>query len=256
MGRTFVIVLKVGGRQLDDPAFLQGLAQLIARFPRPPLLVHGGGKGTSQLSSRLGLEARFVDGQRVTDDATREAAICGLAGLAKLQILPALLAGGVKALGLCGVDAGLVRCRKLPHEQDLGWVGQPSQVRVEELRLLQESGFVVCMSPLCLGEDGQIYNVNADSVAAALASAVKAEQLIFVTEVDGVLGPEGRLERLTPTSFQQMCQQGLIGDGMLPKLQGCFAALEQGVSEVLITNLAGCASWLEGHSAGTVIAHV
>jgi acetylglutamate kinase len=253
MGRPAVNVLKVGGRQLDEPLFLDGLAQLIADFPEPPLLVHGGGKGTSALSQRLGLEARFVDGQRVTDEATREAAICGLAGLAKLQLLPALLAQGVKALGLCGVDAGLVRCRKLPHAQDLGWVGQPSSVRVQELRDLQQAGFVVCLSPLCLGEDGQIYNVNADSVAAAVASALAAQQLIFLTDVNGVQGREGRIPRLNKAEFDKMVAQAEIGAGMLPKLQGCFTALEQGVKEVLITDLAGCRAWLSGHREGTVI---
>ena len=109
-------VLKVGGRQLDDPAFLDGLADLPKQFEQPPILVHGGGKGTSALSQRLGLESRFVDGLRVTDTATLEAAVMGLAGLAKMQVVQGLVRHGLKALGLTGADAGLVRCRKLAQK--------------------------------------------------------------------------------------------------------------------------------------------
>lgn len=249
-------VLKIGGRQLDQPAFLTGLAELVQAFPQPPVLIHGGGRGTSQLSRRLGLEPRFVDGLRVTDEATLEATICGLAGLARMQLVQSLVVGGVRAIGLTGVDGGLVRCQRLEHPRtDLGRVGVPSQVDSQALARLREAGLVVCLAPLCLGEDGLVYNVNADYVAGAVAAAVGAGTLIFVSDVPGVLVEGQSLPELDRALYQDLMERGYLGEGMLPKLKACFDALDQGVSEVLISDLEGVKGWLQGQARGTLIRH-
>ncbi|MFN8607268.1 MAG: acetylglutamate kinase [Vulcanimicrobiota bacterium] len=249
-------VLKVGGRQLDDPAFLDGLADLLKQFEQPPILVHGGGKGTSALSQRLGLESRFVDGLRVTDTATLEAAVMGLAGLAKMQVVQGLVRHGLKALGLTGADAGLVRCRKLAHVHDLGWVGDPVKVDGAGLRQLAEAGWVVCLSPLCLDERGQLYNVNADPVAAAVAAGVRAETLIFLTDVEGILVNGQSVPEIDRALFADLLERGHLTEGILPKLRACFEALDRGVEQILITDLKGVAAWLRGHPAGTVVRNV
>jgi len=249
-------VLKVGGRQLDQPDFLHGLAQLLKQFEQPPIVVHGGGKGTSALSQRLGLQSRFVDGLRVTDTATLEAAVMGLAGLAKMQMVQGLVRHGLKALGLTGADAGLVRCRKLEHAEDLGWVGDPSRVDGAGLRKLAEAGWVVCLSPLCLDEEGRLYNVNADPVAAAVAAAVQAETLIFLTDVEGILVEGQLVSEIDRASFADLLERGHLTEGILPKLRACFEALDRGVDQVLISHLEGVAAWLQGHPAGTLVRNV
>lgn len=249
-------VLKVGGRQLDQPEFLGGLAALLKQFDHAPIVVHGGGKGTSALSQRLGLESRFVDGLRVTDTPTLEAAVMGLAGLAKMQMVQGLVGHGLKALGLTGADAGLVRCRKLEHEQDLGWVGDPSRVDGEGLRQLAEAGWVVCISPLCLDDQGQLYNVNADPVAAAVAAGVGAQTLIFLTDVEGILVEGRRVAEIDRDLFARYLAEGHLTEGILPKLRACFDALDRGVEQVLISHLEGVAAWLQGQPAGTVVRNV
>ena len=246
-----MLVLKVGGRQLDEPQFLSQLAETVRPMVGNLVIVHGGGKGTSNLSERLGLRSRFVDGLRVTDSDTLECAVMGLAGLAKMQLVPALVRQGLPALGLTGADAGLVICRKLSHpSQDLGHVGEPAQVQAGALRRLTQAGFLVCLSPLCLDADGRLYNVNADPVAGAVASALEAEALVFVTDVGGVLLDGQILPEITPARCRELQAAGQIGPGMLPKLHACFAALEQGVRKVLITNLKGLPQ-----QAGTWIHH-
>jgi len=249
-------VLKVGGRQLDQPEFLDGLAKLLKQFEQPPIVVHGGGKGTSALSQRLGLTSRFVDGLRVTDAATLEAAVMGLAGLAKMQMVQGLVRHGLKALGLTGADAGLVRCRKLEHAEDLGWVGDPSCVDGAGLRKLAEAGWVVCLSPLCLDQEGHLYNVNADPVAAAVAAAVGAETLVFLTDVEGILVEGHSVPEIDRALFSDLLERGHLSGGILPKLRACFEALDRGVKQVLISHLEGVAAWLQGHPAGTLVRNV
>lgn len=249
-------VLKIGGRQLDQPEFLLALGELVRQFPQPPIIVHGGGKGTSNLSTRLGLKSRFIDGLRVTDEATLEAAVMGLSGLAKMQLVPALVSQGLRAIGLTGADAGLVRCKKLEHPEDLGWVGDPYRADAEGLRSLVEAGWVVCICPLCLDDRGQLYNVNADPFAAAIAAALGSETLVFVTDVPGVLVEGQSLSELDRALFYDLLERGHLSEGMLPKLRACFAALDRGVEQVLISHVEGVSAWLKGQPAGTLVRNV
>lgn len=247
-----MLVIKVGGKELENADFLVGLAGVVASLPRPPIIVHGGGKGTSQLAERLGVPSRFVDGLRVTDDATLEVAVMGLVGQASTQLVLALVNAGVPALGLSGVDAGLVTVEKLAHPGgDLGWVGRPVAVEAVRLRALLEAGFVPCLAPISRGVDGQLYNVNADHVAQAVAAALQAEALVFLTNVPGVLRNGQVMPRLTPEDVEILIKEGTVTEGMIPKVRSACQALEAGVRAVLITNLEGLRAWGQGVEAGT-----
>ena len=180
----------------------------------------------------------------------------GLAGLAKMQLVQALVKEGLKALGLTGADAGLVRCKKLDHQEDLGWVGDPYKVDAEGLRQLVMGGWVVCLSSLCLDDEAQLYNVNADHVAAAVAAAVGSETLVFLTDVKGVLVEGQSVPELDRTLFVDLLERGYLSEGMLPKLKACFAALDRGVDQVLISDLEGVTTWLQGNPAGTMVRNV
>ena len=236
------IVIKVGGNELDNPAFVSGLARVAASMSAPPVIVHGGGRGSTRLAERLNLETRFIDGFRVTDDATLEVATMGLVGLASTTLVTGLVNGGVPALGLCGADAGLVRVRP-DARRELGWVGEPTAVDGARLRALLQAGFVPCLAPISLGEDGRIYNVNADTVAAAVAAALDAPALVMVTAAPGVLDDGNVLPRLTPSRIEELITHGIIRDGMIPKTRAACDALASGVRSVLIVDLTGLAGW-------------
>nr|WP_290670033.1 acetylglutamate kinase [Ardenticatena sp.] len=249
-----MLVLKISGHQLDDTDFLHRLAKIVATMPAPPVIVHGGGRGTTDLAARLGIESRFVEGLRVTDDAMRDVAVMGMVGTASMQLVQALVRAGVPALGLSGVDAGLVRVHKLQHPAgDLGWVGTPTHVADERVQALLTAGFVPCLAPLSLGEDGQVYNVNADHVAQAVASALHADALVFLTNVRGVMHNGNVLTHLTPSVAERLIAEGVIVGGMIPKVRSALAALEAGVRAALITDLEGVAAFLQHRSAGTLV---
>ncbi|MBM3462456.1 MAG: acetylglutamate kinase [Armatimonadetes bacterium] len=233
-------VIKVGGNELDDPQFLDRLAEAVAALPQRPVIVHGGGRGTSGLAERLGLQSRFVDGLRVTDEATLEAAVMGLVGMASVRLVSALSAAGIPALGLCGADARLVVATRMVHPAgDLGRVGTPVRVDAEGLGRLLEAGFVPCLAPICAGDDGGTLNVNADTVAQAVAAALQASALVMLTNVPGVKADGDVLGRLTPETVESLISSGTIQGGMIPKTRAACAALAAGVAKVLITDLDG-----------------
>ncbi|MHB2015952.1 MAG: acetylglutamate kinase [Candidatus Xenobia bacterium] len=251
-----MLTIKLGGNELDVAGFLPAFAGLLARHRPQCVIVHGGGKGTSALSARLGITARFSEGLRITDDATRAAAVMGLAGTASTQVVQALVQAGVAALGLTGIDAGLVRVRRLERPGiDLGWVGVPEQVDAVRLSALLQAGFVPCLAPLSLGPDGEIYNVNADPVAAAVAAALCADALVFLTTVPGVLVHGQAAGQISPEQVEALVADGTVSGGMIPKVRAAAEAVAAGVSRVLITDLTGLAAWLEGRPAGTEVSH-
>nr|MBA2390644.1 acetylglutamate kinase [Geodermatophilaceae bacterium] len=182
-----MIIIKVGGNELDNTGFREGFARAVAALGEWPVIVHGGGRGTSLLMERFGLEARFVQGLRVTDAQTLELAVMGMVGLASTLLVQALVKQGLPALGLSGVDAGLVTAERLSlPEGDLGAVGEPVAVNAARLRALFATGFLPCLAPISLSADGALLNVNADHVAQSVAAALDAELLIFLTNVPGV----------------------------------------------------------------------
>jgi len=233
-------VVKVGGNELDDPAFVGGLVRAVKKLPEPPLLVHGGGKEIRSLQERLGLEPQYVDGLRVTDLESLAVVQMVLAGRINKRLVAALIAEGVDAFGMSGVDRGAVKAEKLEHPAgDLGWVGRVVAVRTEVFRRLLDDGITPVLSPICWGADGGIFNVNADHVALAVASELAAEALVFVSNVPGVLADDQLIEHITPTQAETLIADGVIVGGMVPKIRSALEAVAAGVAAVCITNLQG-----------------
>jgi acetylglutamate kinase len=241
------LVLKIGGNELDDPAFVERLAAAVAAMRSAPVLVHGGGKEIGIVQKALGGEPRFVAGLRVTDETALQAAEMVLCGSVATRLTAALVAAGADAQGLSGVDRGLIRVEKQLHpEGDLGRVGRPVAVRGEVLTALLAQGAVPVVAPVSLGPDGP-YNVNADEVAGAVAAAIGAAQVVFVTNVPGVLVGGELAPELTRGQVEELIADGTISGGMIPKVRAALSALDAGVRAARITNLGGLA---EG---GTVI---
>ncbi len=233
-------VYKIGGNELSDPAFLAGLAVVVAAADEPIAIVHGGGKAIADLQARLGLETVKVDGLRVTDADSLAAAQMVLSGQANKLIVTALLAAGVDAVGLSGVDGGLLRCQKKRHPTaDLGFVGEIVQVRAELVEMLMGRGITAVISPISLGLDGQVYNVNADEAASAVALALGADTLHFISNVPGVIYKGDVMVELTPSQTEEFIARGVIRDGMVPKVRAALEAIGQGVPQARIGNLDG-----------------
>lgn len=235
---------KISGSDLDDPAFSARFAQGIATVAKlaPTVVVHGGGKELTELLGLLDIESKFVDGLRVTPAPARDAAMMVFAGLANKRLVAAMLAAGADAIGLSGVDGGLVRVTRISEE--LGYVGQPVRVRADLIHALLAQTLVPVINPICLGDtDSEIYNVNADHVAGALATALDASMLTFVTNVPGVMNASKHvLPTLTQAQVQTLIADGTISGGMIPKVRTALAVLHSGVSRVRICDLAGLAS--------------
>lgn len=243
-------VLKVGGNEMDDPAFLPGLAEAVAMADGPVVIVHGGGRAIADLQARLGLKTAKVDGLRVTDADSLTVAEMVLSGRANKQIVSALLAAGVDAIGLSGVDRGLLRCRKMTHPNaDLGYVGEIVQVRTEVVLQLVAGGATPVISPISLGLDGQTYNVNADHAAGALAAALGARLLVLISNVPGVTDQGTLIQTLTASRIRELIASGAIRDGMVPKVSAALSAVALGVQRARIVNLAG----LIGDGGTTII---
>jgi acetylglutamate kinase len=248
------LVLKIGGNELDDPAFIDELARVVARMRPAPVLIHGGGKEIGVLQKALGGEPRFVAGLRVTDETALAAAEMVLCGSVSTRLVAALLAAGADAQGLSGVDRGLIRVAKLQHPAgDLGRVGSPVAVRAEVLHGLLDAGVVPVVAPISIGPDGA-YNVNADEAAGAVAAALGDAEVVFVTNVPGVMIPDqgyrGEIvaRLLTRAQIEGYIADGTISGGMIPKVRAALTALGAGVRAARITNLAGL-----GSGGGTVI---
>jgi acetylglutamate kinase len=234
---------------LDQPEFLAGLARAAAEIGEPLVIVHGGGQGIADLQTRLGVTPRKVDGLRVTDAASLTIAQMVLSGLVNKQIVAALLTADVEAIGLSGVDRGLLRCRKLAYPGgDLGLVGEIVNVRAEILRELSGQGVTAVISPISLGLDGQIYNVNADNAAAALGAALLAERLDFISNMPGVMVDGRLLPTLDQAEAEALIASGVIEGGMVVKVRAALAAVHNGATQARITNLDGLLT-----GGGTVI---
>ena len=250
----YISVIKVGGNELDDPAFLEGLVNAVKALRaagQTPVIVHGGGKAIAGYQERLGLETRFIEGLRVTDEASLDVAEMVLSGLMNKRIVRALVAGGVRAAGISGVDDGTIYVEKLwsPHG-DLGRVGDIQDVDAFLLTTLIEAGIVPVVSPISFGAlDGLSYNVNADHAATALAAKLGAVKLIFVSNVPGVLVAGRVVRAVTANQAEQWIEEGIIFGGMIPKVRSAVEAVRNGVAQAVITNLAGVQ---EGSGTGII----
>ncbi len=235
-----MLVLKIGGGELDDPAFVAQLGDAVAALPAPPVLVHGGGKEIRELQERLGVKPQYIDGLRVTDAESLSIVQMVLAGRINKRLVASLSQAGLDAFGMSGVDRNAVKAEKLVSAAgDLGQVGRVVGVRTEVFTRLLDDNVTPVLSPICYGADGSIFNVNADHVAMAVAIQMSAEALVFVSNVPGVLRQGELLARLTAAEVEALIDDKVIVDGMIPKVRSALEAVAGGVPEVRITNLAG-----------------
>ena len=246
-----MLVLKVGGNEIDDANFLTGFANAVAKMSETPVIVHGGGKEIADLQLKFGLTPRFVEGLRVTDETSLAIAEMVLAGRVNKRIVVALIAAGVDAIGLSGVDRGIVRVEKMQHPAgDLGRVGKIVGVRGDVVREFIAQKVVPVISPISLGEEGA-YNVNADSVACAIASALNADAVVFVTNVAGVMQDDKVIPSLIAREAESLIKSQVIKGGMIPKVRAALDAVAGGACAARITNLDGLMS-----GEGTVFSEV
>jgi acetylglutamate kinase len=245
-GKTLVI--KYGGNAMTDPALQADFAEdvvLLKLVGMNPVVVHGGGPQIETALKRLGKKGEFIQGMRVTDAETMEVVEWVLAGEVQQDIVGLINQAGGKAVGLTGRDGGLIRARKLrmldledPNkEHDVGQVGDIVQIDPSVVRALQEDQFIPVISPIGFGEDNESYNINADVVAAKLATVLQAEKLVMLTNIKGVLNKAGELiTELTPRQIDELVLDGTISGGMLPKLAGAIDAARSGVNAVHVVD--------------------
>jgi acetylglutamate kinase len=236
-----IIVIKYGGSAMLDDNFMQNVIQditLLKLVGFKPIIVHGGGKAISGFVNRLGMDAKFINGLRVTDEDTLEVAEMVLNKVNK-QLVQIVQELGVKAIGISGKDGGLLKVQKKFSEgQDIGYVGEVTEVRPDILLDLIEKDFLPIVCPIGLDDDFHGYNINADDAASAIAEAVKAEKLAFLTDTEGVYKDKDDstsvISEMTVSEAEQLIEDGTIQGGMLPKIRNCIAAIEKGVSRVHI----------------------
>jgi acetylglutamate kinase len=243
------LVVKYGGHAMGDDAVGDSFARdvvLLKQVGINPVVVHGGGPQIAQMLQRLGIETRFIDGLRVTDRATMEVVEMVLAGTINKQLVAAINAEGGCAIGLTGKDGRLIEATKLVHtrveagvrtEIDLGFVGEPQRIASRVLDTFKQSDIIPVIAPIGVGARGETYNINADTVAGAVAAAVKATRLLLLTDVSGVLDAGKRLiPELTAVTARRLIAEGVINGGMIPKIETCLQAVEGGVEAAVIVD--------------------
>jgi len=246
-GRTFVV--KYGGHAMGDPDLAHDFAEdvvLMKAVGINPVVVHGGGPQIGAMLKKLGVESRFVDGLRVTDKATAEVAEMVLSGAINKEIVRWISGAGGKAIGISGKDGGLVTARKVerttrdPDSQieqvvDLGFVGEPHRVDTKVIKTISDAGMIPVIAPIAVGEDGETYNINADTMAGAIAATLGAARLFLLTDVAGVLDKEKNLlTDLKPADIEKLQRDGTISGGMIPKLETCVHAVEAGCEAAVV----------------------
>ena len=246
-GKT--VVIKYGGHAMVSPALKEAFAQdvvLMKYVGLRPVIVHGGGPQISEVMEKMGIKPVFIEGQRVTDEATMSVVEMVLVGTVNKNIVGLLNRHGGRAVGLSGRDGDLVVAEKMkiykysgedrpPEIIDIGRVGKVKEVRPGVLTTLMEAGFLPVIAPVGVGPDGEAFNINADLVAGAIAGALKAEKVIYLTDVEGVKDEEGRLlSTIKSTEIDDLIAKGVAQGGMIPKLKSARKALRAGVKKAHI----------------------
>ncbi|MBJ6124603.1 acetylglutamate kinase [Microvirga splendida] len=267
-----VVVIKYGGHAMGDRAAAEDFAEdvvLLEQSGIKPVVVHGGGPQIGKMLEKLGIKSEFKGGLRVTDAATVEVVEMVLAGSINKQIVGWIGAEGGKAVGLSGKDGNMVMARKVTRTAidpdsniekvvDLGFVGEPEHVNREVLDQVLQAELIPVLAPVATGQDGQTYNVNADTFAGAIAGALTAKRLLLLTDVPGVLDKNKNLiPEMTIEDCRRLIADGTITDGMIPKIETCIYALEKGVEAVVILDgkvpHAVLLELFTDHGAGTLI---
>ncbi len=246
-GKTFVI--KYGGHAMVDEelaALFAGDIALLKQVGINPIVVHGGGPQIGRMLERLQVKSEFIDGLRITDAATVEVVEMVLSGTINKSIVSAINAAGGRAVGLSGKDGNLIQAQKLRRTKrdpdsniekvlDLGFVGEPTMIDPKILFSLQQSDIIPVIAPIGVGPSGETYNINADTVAGAVAAAAGASRLMMLTDVSGVLDKSGELiEELNTAQVEALSEDGTISGGMIPKLETCVKAVNNGVEAAVI----------------------
>jgi acetylglutamate kinase len=238
-GKTLVI--KYGGNAMINDELKRAVMRdlvLMRLVGINPILVHGGGPEIDAMVSRVGLETKRVNGLRVTDAATMEIVEMVLAGKTNKGVVADLCAEGAQAVGLCGKDANLFICQKDTRHGDIGFVGEIVGVNTQIIDTLTQNGYIPVISSIGVGASGESYNINADTAASALAVALKAEKLILMTDVEGLyrdfIDKSSLISQLTTSEAREMLASGGVNKGMIPKLDACATAVEDGVSRAHI----------------------
>ncbi len=230
-----IFVVKYGGAAMGENGLASQVMQdivLMHCVGIRPVIVHGGGPEISELMKRLGKQPQFVNGLRVTDAETMELVEMALTGKTNPRLVALIQQQGGRAIGISGKDGGLIRARKVQGEVDLGFVGEVDAIDPSVVHSTLEAGYIPVISPVGMGSDGATYNLNADFAAGALAGALHAAKLILMTDVPGVLSdpddPTSLISELTREQAKRMIENGRVSGGMIPKLQACLTALENG----------------------------
>ena len=246
-GKTFVV--KYGGHAMGEPALAQDFASdivLLKAVGINPVVVHGGGPQIGAMLKKVGVESEFVDGLRVTDKETAKVAEMVLSGAINKELVGWINSAGGRAVGISGKDGGFVQASKLRRTQkdpdsnieriiDLGFVGEPKQVDRSVIDTISNADMIPVVAPIAMGEDGHSYNINADTMAGAVASALGASRLFLLTDVAGVLDKQGALVTdLDPKTVKALQDDGTITGGMIPKLETCVDAVNGGVDAAVI----------------------
>lgn len=251
-GKTFVV--KYGGHAMGDPELAQDFAEdivLLKAVGINPVVVHGGGPQIGRMLKALGIESQFVDGLRVTDKQTAEVAEMVLAGAINKELVGWIARAGGKAIGISGKDGGMVIARKVeakkapkaisdaesgePLVVDLGFVGEPARIDTMVIDTIVNARMIPVIAPIGVGEDGETYNINADTMAGAIAAALGAARLFLLTDVPGVLDKNRELlVDLTPSDIARLTEDGTISGGMIPKLETCVHAVEAGCEAAVV----------------------
>ena len=253
-----ITIVKVGGKVVETPESLQELLTDFVALPGLKILVHGGGRSATKVAEQLGIETKMVDGRRITDLETLKVVTMVYAGLVNKNIVASLQAKGANAVGLTGADLNLIKAIKRPVKDiDYGYVGDVESVQVEELTELINKNVVPVVAPLTHDGKGNMLNTNADTMASSLASALANKfevNLVYCFEKKGVLSnpddDDAVIENLTHTLFKEYQKKGIIAEGMIPKLDNGFNALNNGVKKVNITNTQGLKG---GLNSGTLL---
>ena len=241
------VVIKYGGNAMIDEQLKINFARdvvLMKLVGINPIIVHGGGPQIGDLLNKLGIESKFVSGMRITDADTMDVVQMVLGGLVNKEIVSLINTHGGRAVGITGKDGGLLKARKLSAQTvdedteesvDIGQVGEITEVNVDVLETLTESQFIPIIAPIGVGEDGESYNINADIVAGKVAEALSASKLVLLTNTPGILDAEQKtLSGLSKTDVESLISNGIINEGMLPKVDCALSAVSSGVRSVQI----------------------
>ncbi|HCS72434.1 MAG TPA: acetylglutamate kinase [Clostridiales bacterium] len=242
-GKT--IVIKYGGNAMTNSNQVQSIMQditLLKYVGMNPIVVHGGGPEINKLLNIMQVESKFYKGLRITDKITLEVVQMVLTGKINKDIVSKINALGGKAIGLCGIDGGLIQAKKMDSVDgvDLGLVGEITHINSKTLEILAEDEYIPIVAPIGAGTDGTAYNINADTAAGEIAAAMKAEKLIFLTDIDGIRrepsDPDSLISSISIDEIHDLLDRDIISGGMIPKVQACIKGIQMGVNRTHILN--------------------